>query len=142
MPVKRSPLSRPLSEKRLEANRRNAQNSKGPSSPRGRAISSQNARKHSLLPFENPALPAQLTAQYYGFLQPVNETQRRLVDTLIKTDRLGRYFQTLESGVASAQIVDTELPSMPDALASATKAADSLYRSVLLQMDDIRKEAA
>ncbi len=91
MLVKRGPLDRPLSPERLEANRRNARMSKGPSTPRGRAVSSQNARKYVLLPFEKPALPAQLAAQYYGRFTPHDKNERRLVDILVHSERTRRY---------------------------------------------------
>ena len=143
---------RPLSPRKLEANRRNARKSKGPTSPRGRAVSSQNGRKHILLPFENPALPAQLTAQYYGHFIPANANERRLVNTLIRCDRLRRYLVTLETRVRAEEIADTELRSMKEALASASRrlmmvpyqldAADCAYRNAGRQLEAIRTKAA
>ena len=88
MPVERKQLSQPLSEKRLKANRRNALKSSGPTSRSGRAISSQNARKYDLLPFENPDLPALLTARYYGRYMPSNKNERRIVDDLALSERV------------------------------------------------------
>lgn len=91
------PHNKPISQKRLDANRRNALKSTGPSSPGGRAVASQNARRFHLLPSEDPALPAQLTAQYYGHFIPANREERALVDVLVLADRLRRHFLSLEA---------------------------------------------
>lgn len=145
-------MPHPLSPKKLEANRRNSQKSTGPTSARGRAISSQNGRKHTLLPFENPALPAQLTAQYYGDFIPANVDERRLVNRLIHSDRLRRYFMSLDTRVRAEEIADTETRSMPEALATASRrlmmvphqldAADCDYRNARRQLDALRTKAA
>jgi hypothetical protein len=142
----------PISPKKLEANRRNAVKSRGPATPRGRAVSSQNARKHKLLPFENPALPAQLTAQYYGYFMPANKNERRLVDRVIHSDRLRRYFLSLEIRVRAKEIADTETRSMPAALASASlrlmtvpyhlDVADCTYHNTIRQLEEMRSKAA
>ena len=66
------------------ANPWNARKSRGPVSARGRAVSSQNARKYNPMPFEDPQLPGQLTARYYGrFIPTFNEAERRLVDIMV-----------------------------------------------------------
>ena len=141
-----------ISQKKLEANRRNARKSTGPASARGRAISSQNGRKHELLPLENPALPAQLTAQYYGYFIPANKTERRLVDALIHADRLRRHFLALESHALAREIRDVELASIPAALSPASRRKSTLprrldfaqcaARNALRQLDALRAKAA
>lgn len=47
----------PISERRLEANRRNARRSTGPKTPRGKHFAARNAIKHGLL--RECAAPAQ-----------------------------------------------------------------------------------
>ena len=44
-----APVRRPISERKLAANRANAQKSTGPRTPRGKTTSSWNALKHGLL---------------------------------------------------------------------------------------------
>ena len=64
--------------RQIEANRRNAQKSTGPTSVTGKAVSSMNALKtgiHAeslLLPSENLADLDQLTADYYQHHQPAS----------------------------------------------------------------------
>jgi hypothetical protein len=149
--IKRNPLSQPLSDKQLEANRRNARKSTGPSSPRGRAISSQNARKYDLLPFENPAVPAQLTAQYYGHFIPANKNERRLVDILAHSERVRRYCLKVQTRVRNQGTSDTEIRSIADALASASRrlmiphyfeAAECAHHNAIRQLEAIRSKAA
>jgi hypothetical protein len=96
----------PLNPERLEANRRNARKSTGPVSARGRAVSSQNGRKYALLPFENPALPAQLTAQYYGRFIRRGGKIRRLVDILVHTERVRRYCLSVEARSRAAGTIE------------------------------------
>lgn len=129
--------------KKLEANRRNALKSTGPATPRGRAVSSQNGRKHKLLPFENPALPAQLAAQYYGYFLPANKEERRLVDIMIHCDRMRRHFLSLRTRVRASEIAYVQTRSMPDALAAASlDAAKSAQRNARQLLNVIRKRAA
>jgi hypothetical protein len=142
---------KPTSQKQLEANRRNGLKSKGPSSPRGRAISSQNARKHDLLPFESPDLPVQLTANYYGRFIPGDKTERRLVDILVHSERVRRYCLAFEIRMRSAETSETEIRSMAEALASASRrlmvphyfeAAECAHHNALRQLEAIRSKAA
>jgi hypothetical protein len=150
--IKRKPLDQPLSEKKLEANRRNARKSTGPSTPRGRAVSSQNARKYHLLPFENPKLPAQLAAQYYGRFIPGNKNERRLVDMLIHTERVRRYCVALEARLRRGGTDEAEAQSLARALVSASRrlsviphfrdAADSSHHLALRQLEAIKLKAA
>ena len=79
------------SVRQIAVNRRNAQRCKGPTSPAGRAISSMNAlktgidAKSELLPTEDRAALAELTAEYYNCHAPATSTEeeRDLVDNLI-----------------------------------------------------------
>jgi len=143
---------KPVSKKQLEANRLNARKSTGPSSPSGRAISSQNARKYDLLPFEDPDLPAQLTARYYGTFIPGNKNERRLVDIAVHAARVRRYCSTLETRIRDGRNSDTEIRSMAEALLAESRrlamlphyrnAAECAQRNAIRQLEAIRSQAA
>ena len=140
------------SDKQIEANRRNARKSKGPVSPSGRAISSQNARKYDLMPFENPKLPAQLTARYYGHYIPAGKSERRLVDIMVFSERVRRCCAVLEDRIYAQELGDTEGRTMAEAAASASRrlmmihhrrsAAECAHRNALRQLAAVRVKAA
>ena len=75
-------------QRQIEANRRNAQKSTGPSSVEGRAVSRSNAvktgiyAKSMIIPGEDPAQLEALTAEYHRQSQPA-PLARFLVDSLI-----------------------------------------------------------
>jgi hypothetical protein len=75
--------------RQIEANRRNAQKSTGPTSPEGKAASSMNALKTGLhakslvLPSEDPADLELLIHEYYDHHQPASPDARAFVDDLI-----------------------------------------------------------
>ena len=121
MPLEEGPIDHPLSQKKLEANRRNARLSRGPVTARGRAVSSQNGRKYNIMPLESPALPAQLTALFYGYFVPVGKTQRSRVDKVIHSERMRHYRASIQTRIQGGEINDHELRSMLDALASASR---------------------
>jgi hypothetical protein len=152
MLVKRTPLDRPLSPERLEANRRNARMSRGPVTARGRAISSLNSRKYDLLPFENPTLPAQLAAHYYGRFTPHGKNERRLVDILVHSERVRRYCLSVEARTCSPGTTEAEVRYLAEALVSASHrlravphysdAAVCAHESALRQLQAIKQKAA
>ena len=84
--------TKPISQKKLDANRRNAQKSTGPKTPQGKARSSRNAVKHGLLarsivlkdndPNENPADFDELLQDLTADLQPVGRLQHLLVERI------------------------------------------------------------
>ncbi len=75
--------------RQIEANRRNAQKSTGPTSVTGKAVSSQNALKTGIharalvLPYENLADLELLIDEYYRHHRPTTPEARSLVDDLI-----------------------------------------------------------
>ncbi len=151
MPVEKL-INKTTTRKQIEANRRNARKSHGPVSPRGRAVSSQNARKYDLMPFETPQLPTQLTAQYYGRFIPTNQSERRLVDIMIFSDRVRRCCAALEDRIYAQELADTEDRTMAEALASVSRrlmmvhkhraAAECAYKNALSQLTFVRVKAA
>lgn len=151
MPAEKLIQKKPT-QKQIEANRRNGRKARGPVSPRGRAVSSQNARKYDLLLFENPKLPAQLTAQYYGRFIPTCKSERRLVDIMIFSDRLRRSCSSFEDRIYAQELADTEDRTMTEALASVSRrlmmvhkqreAAECCYKNALRQLTFTRVQAA
>jgi hypothetical protein len=151
MPVEKL-INKKTTQKQIEASRRNALKSRGPVTARGRAVSSQNARKYDLLPFENPKLPAQLTAQYYGRFIPSNKKERRLVDIMVFAERVRRNSGVLEDRIYSQELADTEDRTMAEALATASRrlmvvhghrgAAECAYKNALRQLAFVRVKAA
>jgi hypothetical protein len=87
----------------LNANRRNAQKSTGPTSPEGKAASSLNALKSGIdawshiIPGEDPAELEALTAAYLLHYRPADPTQLSLVDTLISTEWIQRRLRRIEA---------------------------------------------
>lgn len=152
MPVEKLIRNITVTQKKIEANRRNARKSRGPVTPRGRAVSSQNARKYDLMPFENPKLPAQLTAQYYGHFIPSSKSERLLVDIMVFSDRVRRSCSALEDRIYSQELADTEDRTMAEALATVSRrlmmvhrhrdAAECAYKNALRQLTFARVKAA
>ncbi len=151
MLIRRKPAEGPTSQKKIDANRRNALKSRGPVSARGRAVSSQNARKYKLLPFENPSLPAQLTAQYFGRYIPTTRNERRLVNIMVFSERVRRNCMALEDRVVAEDLADTGRRSRKKTLAVTSRllaigyrcdAAECAYGNALRQLEAVRTKAA
>jgi hypothetical protein len=87
----------------IEANRLNAQKSTGPRSAEGKTAVRFNALKTGIdaqsqvIPGEDPAALALLTAEYYDRYQPATPEVRALVDTLVTAEWLQRRFRALEA---------------------------------------------
>jgi hypothetical protein len=91
------------SQRQIEANRRNAQKSTGPTSATGKAVSSMNALKtgiHAkslLLPSEKLADLEQLIEEYYNCHSPATPEARALVDENIYAEWLKRRLRAAET---------------------------------------------
>ena len=89
--------------RQIEANRRNAQKSTGPTSVTGKATSSMNALKTGIhaeslvLPSENLADLEELTADFYYHHQPATPDTRALVDELIYCEWMLRRLRVAET---------------------------------------------
>jgi hypothetical protein len=100
------------SDRQIAANRANAQKCTGPRTPEGKATSSQNAlktgidAKSELIRFENRAEYEALIAEYYARFHPSVPEERCLVDTLIKSEWLGRRYMAIEANLWESQISD------------------------------------
>src|ERR1019366_4248450 len=103
-----SDASEPMSTLRqIEANRRNAQKSTGPTSVTGKATSSMNALKTGIhakslvLPTENLADLQQLIDEYYQSHRPASPEARLLLDDVIRCEWTLRRL-----GVAETQLFE------------------------------------
>src|SRR4029078_5214435 len=91
--------------RQIEANRRNAQKSTGPTSVTGKAVSSMNALKTGIhakslvLPSERLAPPEPLIAEYYQTHNPATPEARSLVDDLIYGEWLKRRLRAAETQI-------------------------------------------
>ena len=101
-------------KRKIQTNRINGQQSHGPASPEGKAISSQNALKHGLdaktlvLKHEQQSDLDLLTAEYFDSCKPTTPKQRYLVETLINCDWLRRRYLRTETELWNRNIDDTE----------------------------------
>ena len=85
-----STVSSTLSQKKLDANRRNALKSTGPKTPEGKAVASQNALRHGLRSRFCPILPGEDVDEFRAFhdamvrdFKPCGIMQREIVDDLV-----------------------------------------------------------
>src|SRR6185369_6187758 len=91
--------------RQIEANRRNAQKSTGPTSVTGKAVSSMNALKTGIhakslvLPSEKLADLEQLIDEYYQSHNPTTPEARSLVDDLIYGEWLKRRLRAAETQI-------------------------------------------
>src|SRR5258708_18853463 len=94
----------------INANRRNAQKSTGPTSPEGKARSSLNALKSGIdawshiIPGEDPAELEAPTAAYLDHYRPAGPTELSLVDTLISTEWIQRRLRRVEAQLWNYQV--------------------------------------
>src|SRR5450432_2524990 len=101
----------------VDANRRNAQNSTGPRTAEGKAASSMNAIKSgiyaasSVIPGEDPADLAALTARLYQSCQPQTDIEGLLVDNIIRHSWRLRRFDRIDAELLIHTIEDTNYPS-------------------------------
>jgi hypothetical protein len=92
-------------DSQINANRANAQNSTGPSSPEGKLKSSHNALKTGLtgrtilLPSDDVAAYEKFTAVTYNKWQPATDEERLLVQSILDTEWRLLRIPTLESAL-------------------------------------------
>ena len=102
--------------RQIEANRRNAQKSTGPTSVTGKAASSMNALKtgiHAkslLLPSEKLADLQLLIDEYYQHHHPTSPEARSLIDELIRCEWLQRRLHTAETQLWAFDAKDAWTP--------------------------------
>ena len=99
--------------KQIEANQRNAQQSTGPRTEEGKAVSRYNSLKSGIDAAAEAALPSEsfhdlalLKNEYLEHFQPRNPEQRCLVDTLISSEWLLRRFRRIEGELLTRSCKD------------------------------------
>ena len=98
------------SDKKAEANRRNALKSTGPKTPEGKAAVRYNAMRHGLLstdlllPGEDEAALKELSDHLRDQLQPVGELESLLVDRIISSAWRLRRLGQVEAGIFAFEL--------------------------------------
>jgi hypothetical protein len=93
------------SERKTEANRRNALKSTGPKTPEGKAAVRTNAMRHGLLSREvllsgeDPEALRELGEHLRAELQPVGELENLLVDRIVAAGWRLRRLRRVEAGI-------------------------------------------
>ncbi|MEK7408463.1 MAG: hypothetical protein AAB225_25605 [Acidobacteriota bacterium] len=101
-----------ISDRKLEANRRNARRSKGPNTPQGKAAVRFNALKHGLraehLVLEDEEQPAfdELLSTCLAEHQPQGPTETDLVHQLVTASWRLRRLRTMETGLFDIRLAD------------------------------------
>jgi hypothetical protein len=101
----------------IEANQRNAQHSTGPRTAEGKAASSMNAlqsgihAESSVIPGEDAADLAALTARLYQSCQPQTDIECLVVDNIIRHAWRLRRFDRIDAELLIHTIEDTNYPS-------------------------------
>jgi hypothetical protein len=142
------------SKRQIEANCRNAQKSRGAITLQGKAASSQNAlktgvdAKSEILPSENPAEHAKLTAEYHTRFAPATPDERTVVDALVRHEWLGRRYMRIEGAIWEEQFntMDSPCPgaaylalsSLLGRVSRRQNAAQRDYLRVLKQLETIQ----
>ena len=123
------------SELQRDANRRNAQRSRGPNTEEGKTVSSKNSLKHGLLsrdvvlPDEDAKAFAQLANRLGDALDPVGELELVLADRIIGLVwRLGRLGK-IEAGILTdPDFVSGTVPTLGDAFMRDSANANALSK--------------
>jgi hypothetical protein len=103
-------------QRQIEANRRNAAQSTGPTSPEGKATSSMNAlqsgihARSAIITGEDPGALAQLAETFYHDHQPQTAMERALLDNIIRDTWLLTRFARIDAEIIHHQIADDSYP--------------------------------
>ncbi len=120
------------SQAQIEASRRNGAKSRGPITPEGKAISSQNALRHGktakgvLLTSEDHAAFQKLAAAYYEKFRPADDVERDIVNEMITAQWCRRRDR---SGLAA--LLDLEMDHQTESVSADYTAIDHAARYAL-----------
>src|ERR1035437_9071089 len=131
--------------RQIEANRRNAQHSTGPTSVTGKAVSSMNALKtgiHAkslLLPSENQADLDQLIDEYYQSHRPTSPEARLFVDELIHCEWTLRRLRAAETQLWQYQNQKFAHPAETLPLGEACSSDPRVFSQLQWRVDSTRR---
>ena len=133
-------------EKQIEANRRNAQQSTGPRTAEGKAAARRNAlssgiyaEREVVLPCENSQDLETLTAEYHQRYHPTTPEERCLVDCLVSDEWLLRRFRTVEAQLMSRALHSTSYPEKLTPLGQAYARAENQLERLQRRINATRK---
>ena len=127
--------------RQIEANRRNAQKSTGPTSVTGKAASSMNALKTGIhakslvLPSEKLADLEQLIDEYYHHHNPASPEARALVDDLIHCEWLLRRLRAAETQMWAYDHEETTDPTAKYPLGQTAAATRNAFAQLQWRID-------
>ena len=133
-------------EKQIEANRRNAQQSTGPRTAEGKAAARRNALssgiyadREAILPCENPQDLETLAAEYHQRYRPTTPEVRCLVDSLVSDEWLLRRFRTIEAQLMDRAIRSTSYPEQHTPLGQAYARAENQLERLQRRINATRR---
>ena len=130
-----STVKRPISDKKLAANRANSKKSTGPKTPRGKAIASQNALEHGLTARDTTILGQDYTTftgiheQLRATWQPANAQEDLLVQRLASLETRLQRCVRMETGLLDMEIPDVTKDNTRETCNSAAGVAFEKRRS-------------
>ena len=130
----------------IEANRRNAQKSTGPTSVTGKAVSRFNHLKSGIhaksqvLPDEDPAELEALAADYREQFQPATPLEVFLVDTIVSADWELRRLRKREPRLWDRDLDSTEDGPMGQALTRLHRRIDATERSYYRALKELQAQ--
>jgi hypothetical protein len=132
-------------QRQIEANRRNAQKSTGPTSVTGRAASSMNALKSGIhakslvLPSEKLADLEQLIDEYYKRHQPAAPEARLYLDEVIHCEWLLRRYRTAETQMWQYQAQNTYADEQKYPLGKSATGHSTPFSKLQYRVDATRR---
>jgi hypothetical protein len=131
--------------RQTEANRRNAQQSTGPTSVTGKAASSMNALKTGIhanslvLPSEDQADLEQLTGEYYQHHRPTSPEARLFVDELVHCEWNLRRLRAAETQLRQYQHGKYAHPAVDLPLGDACSCDPRVFSQLQWRIDSTRR---
>ena len=133
------------SQRQIEANRRNAQKSTGPTSVTGKAASSMNALKTGIyakslvLPSENLADLEQLIDEWYQRHNPTTPEARSLVDDLIYGEWIKRRLRAAETQIWAYDHQETYRPDKKNPLGQTAASRGKAFAQLQWRIECTRR---
>src|ERR1035437_546258 len=131
--------------RQIEANRRNAQNSTGPTSVAGKATSSMNALKTGIhakslvLPSEDQADLDQLIDEYHNHHRPTSPEARLFVDELVHCEWTLRRLRAAETQLWQYQHQQYAHPAETSPLGQACSSNPRVFSQLQWRVDSTRR---